>query len=85
MAARGKEGNMTQEKMILDYMSTHPQGITPREAMEVIGCMRLASRISDLRKAGHPIRAERVEVKNKFGHKCIVCRYSLVKEGGTNV
>lgn len=39
--------------------------ITPIDALEDYGCFRLGARIWDLRKAGHPIKAEIVEDKGK--------------------
>jgi hypothetical protein len=39
--------------------------------------MRLASRISDLRRQGYNITSESVEVKNRYGEKCRIKRYSM--------
>jgi hypothetical protein len=55
-------------------------GITQYEAMQDLGVMRLASRISDLRRLGYPIISETVTVKNRFGEKCHVKRYRLGEE-----
>lgn len=41
-------GKQTHEKMILDYMRKHGS-ITAMDAIRDFGCMRLASRVSDLR------------------------------------
>ena len=68
--------NPTQNERILDYMQRHGS-ITPIEALSECSVMRLASRVSDLRRKGYPITGEMVEVKNKFGEKCRVKRYSL--------
>lgn len=45
----------SQCKAIIAYMEEHGGKITPMEAMEEIGCMRLAARISDLRREGYSI------------------------------
>ena len=45
----------TQCKKILKYMKVHGS-ITPLEALSSCGCMRLAARISDLKKAGFDIK-----------------------------
>lgn len=66
----------TQNERILWYMANYG-GITQLEALRDLGVMRLASRISDLRKAGHDIKSETVTVKNKFEEDCHVSRYSL--------
>lgn len=66
----------TQNERILWYMANYG-GITQLEALRDLGVMRLASRISDLRKAGHDIKSETVTVKNRFEEDCHVSRYSL--------
>ena len=54
-------------------------GITPAEAYTMLGCMRLAARIADLRKDGHVISKHMVESVNKFGEKVRYCEYKLEK------
>ena len=56
--------------------------ITSLEAMDEYGIMRLASRVSDLRKAGMPIRAEMVSGKNRYGEATNYARYYLDLKGG---
>lgn len=46
--------NPSQCQLILDYLKVH-KSITQWDALMEIGCMRLASRISELRKRGVPI------------------------------
>lgn len=65
----------TQAEMILAYMKGHG-GITARQALNEFGCMRLASRIHDLRSAGHRIETEFVKVKGRHGYS-VVARYKL--------
>lgn len=68
--------NPTQAQRVLDYMSKHG-GITQFEALREIGVMRLASRISELKKNGHKITSHTVKVENRCGETCRVKRYSL--------
>lgn len=68
---------VTQCKQIVEYMRKHG-GITPKEA-ERLGCMRLASRICDLRKQGYAIKVERVKVKKRNGRTTSIARYSLAE------
>lgn len=70
----------TQSERVLGYIEKFGS-ITQYEAMQDLGVMRLASRISDLKKLGHPITSESVPVKNRFGEVCYVKRYSLGGEG----
>lgn len=53
----------TQNKLILEHIRL--KWITPIEALEQYGCLRLAARIHDLRKKGHRILMERVEENGK--------------------
>ena len=66
----------TQNQRILDYIADFGS-ITQIQALQDLGCMRLASRISDLRRQGHNITSELVEVKNRYGEKCRIKRYSM--------
>ena len=68
--------NLTQNQRIIDYMEIHGT-ITQLEALQKLGIMRLASRISDLRRKGYSIESEMVTVENRYGEKCRVKRYSL--------
>lgn len=70
------QSKLTQNDRILDYMDEHG-GITQLEAIQELGVMRLASRISDLRRMGFPIESTTQQVKNRYGETCHVKRYSL--------
>lgn len=69
----------TQAQRILGYLEAHG-AITQYEAMVDLGVMRLASRISELKKDGYPIESRMVCIKNRFGEKCFVKQYTL--QGG---
>lgn len=49
--------------------------ITQLEALNMFGCLRLASRVHNLRERGYNIKAEKVTTNTGK----IVCQYSLVK------
>lgn len=68
---------MTQSEKIINYMKTHGS-ITARQAYHM-GIMRLASRISDLKREGHKITSETIKVKNRDGSSSYVSKYSLLK------
>lgn len=72
---------MKQTDKILRHIQDHG-GITSLEAMREYGIMRLASRISDLKKSGIPIRREMVSGKNRYGEATCYARYSMDR-GGT--
>lgn len=73
----------TQCEKIVEYMKEHGS-ITQIQAFVDIGCFRLASRISDLKKQGYAIRSEMVKVKNRYDEDVQVAKYSLV-EGGCGI
>lgn len=65
-----------QCKKILDYLQAHGS-ISQLEALREFGCMRLASRISDLKKAGYDIHREMVSFTARDGNKGYYARYTL--------
>ena len=68
----------SQCERIVEYMRKHG-AITQMQAYLDIGCWRLASRICDLKKRGYLIRTETVYVKNRYGEKVPVAKYSLIE------
>lgn len=69
--------SQTQKQLILDYLRTHPDGITPKEAEDRFGCMRLASRMSDLKREGIRFDTHRVKFMNRYGKPGSYARYVL--------
>jgi hypothetical protein len=53
-----------QKYQILNYLQSGKK-ITPLEALDQFGCMRLASRISELRDEGYPIETKMMSDKDK--------------------
>ena len=70
------EHKISQNQRILDYIDEFGS-ITQLDAMKDLGVMRLASRISDLKRLGYPITSTTDTVENRYGEKCRVKRYSL--------
>ena len=68
----------TQAERILSYIEEFGS-ITQMDALRDLGCMRLASRISDLKKKGYAIDSETEPVKNRYGEVSYIKRYSLQK------
>ena len=67
---------MTQCERIMRHLEDFGS-ITSATAMEEYGIMRLASRISDLKKQGVSIKTEIVSGKNRYGERTSYARYSL--------
>ena len=68
----------TQAQRVLDYIQEFGS-ITQLEALRDLGVMRLASRVSELKKNGYKIVGEKVSVSNRWGEKCYIKRYSLAE------
>ena len=66
----------TQNDRILDYIDQFGS-ITQYDALRDLGVMRLASRISDLKRLGYPIISTIEPVKNRFGETCHIKRYRI--------
>ena len=67
---------MTQCEKILRHLTVNGT-ITAGEALSEYGIMRLASRISDLKKSGVPVRKRMVKAKNRFDETVCFAEYSL--------
>lgn len=72
---------LTQSERILRHLEIFGS-ITSLEAMRDYGIMRLASRVSDLKKDGLPVRTEFVRGKNRFGEPTCYARYILEEKQG---
>ena len=72
---------LTQEQRIIRHLRDYGS-ITSLEAINEYGILRLASRISDLRKKGYAIRSDRVAAKNRYGEKISYAKYSMEVENG---
>ena len=69
---------VSQCERIVDYMKRHGS-ITQLDAYIEIGCIRLPSRIHDLKKKGIAIRTETVRVKKRDGGFAPIAKYSLAE------
>lgn len=67
---------MTQCDRILRHMKDYGS-IDPMVAIKEYGCMRLASRIADLKDMGYDIVSERTKGKNRYDEPTSYCTYRL--------
>ena len=65
---------MTQCERIMDYIDRFGS-ITPVEAFNDLGIMRLASRICDIEKSGTAIGRKMETAKNRYGENIHYMRY----------
>ena len=68
----------TQKQMVLNYLKNHV-GITSLTAIEKFGITRLSAVIFELKEEGNNILSLPKDVKNRYGQKCRVAEYRLVK------
>lgn len=67
---------MSQCERILKYMQDFGS-ITTLDAVKDLGCLRLASRIYDLKRQGHNIADKPETGKNRYGESVRYKRYYL--------
>ena len=70
--------DLNQCERILKYI-VEKGSISPREAINKLGCYRLASRVNDLRRRGFLIADKMTPGKNMFGEKTNFKVYRLVE------
>ena len=78
-----KSHGITQNKQILEYLKTH-EYITPMDAMNYFGIMRLAARISDLTRQGYVFERKTIKSHNRFGDDVQYRGYKLIHEAIEN-
>lgn len=74
-----KDAKLTQCEKIIKYIKLHGS-ITQLEALQELGCMRLASRISQLNKEGYCIIKTMEKFTNNAGEVKRYARYRLAGE-----
>ena len=67
---------LNQCDKILAYIKEHGS-ITPLDAQREFGCMRLASRMSDLKARGYNVTSKMETAKNKNGEPVSYARYTI--------
>lgn len=70
---------LSQEIKVINYMREYGS-ITQLDALREFGCMRLASRISALRKKGYAIISELETSQNRYGETIKYSRYRMEAE-----
>ena len=66
----------TQAERIKNHLKEHGS-ITALEAMSEYGIMRLASRMSDLKKGGYPFERRMIVRKNRYGDSVSIAEYYI--------
>lgn len=75
MARRGS-GKLTQCDRIIQYIE-ETGSITQMDALREFGCMRLASRMCDIKKMGYAVMKRTEKAKNRYGEPVTYARYTI--------
>lgn len=75
-----KEKRPSQTERIYQYMQDRGS-ITPAEALREFNCMRLASRICDLKRRGIKIESEIISTRNMYGDPIEYAKYYINNAG----
>lgn len=67
---------MAQCDRILKYIEENGS-ISSLEAMQEFGCMRLASRMCDIKKMGYTVTKETEKAQNRYGEPVHYVRYRV--------
>ena len=67
---------MTQTEKILAYIKENGS-ITPLDALREFGCMRLASRMNEIKKDGYSVKRKMETAKNRKGEPVRYARYTI--------
>ena len=70
---------MTQEQMVIDYMTEYGS-ITTLDAFKDLGITRLSAKIFNLKKAGYEIQKTAETGKNRWGKPIYYARYSIKEQ-----
>lgn len=70
---------MNQRELILEYINENGS-INPIEALEQLGCFRLATRVFELKQMGYPIKTKQHTYKNNKGQNKRYAVYYLESE-----
>lgn len=70
---------ISQCNRVLQHLQAYGS-ITPLEAMQEYGIMRLGARIYDLKKMGYSIDSSRETGENRYGESISYARYSLAEK-----
>lgn len=69
---------MTQCERIIQYIE-ETGSITQMDALREFGCMRLASRMCDIKKMGYTVTTKMEKAKNRYGEPVSYARYTICK------
>ena len=76
--------NINYETQVAAYLKEYGS-ITPADAYDSFGCMRLAAVVFDMKKKGYPIFDEWETGLNRWGKQTRYKRYYVRPDGGEDI
>jgi len=67
---------MSQQKRILNYLE-QGKTLTRLNSWDELGILEAPARISELRAEGHHIHTEMITIRNKYGEKVRIAKWTL--------
>lgn len=68
---------LTQCERIIQFIE-ETGSITQLDALEQFGCMRLASRMCDIKKMGYSVEKKMEKSRNRYGEPISYARYTII-------
>lgn len=68
---------MKQHERVLEYLMSHKEGMTSKDAFEYLGIIQMPKRIWILKRLGYNIKTKTECGVNRFGEKVHYTRYTL--------
>ena len=75
-----KVKRVTKVARVLDYLKTHPDGMTSMDAIILFGATRLSDIVFKLKKAGYLILTEMEDGIDRYGNASRYARYKLIAD-----
>lgn len=69
--------DMKQHEKVLEYLRTHKEGMTSKDAFEYLGIIQMPKRIWILKRLGYKINTKMESGVNRFGERVRYTRYTL--------
>ena len=70
---------MKQHEMVLEYLKSHKEGMTSKDAFECLGIIQMPKRIWILKRLGYKINTKTEKGINRYGNAVHYTRYTLAE------
>lgn len=77
-----KTKRVTKDSRVIEYLKTHPEGLTSMEAIIMFGATRLSDIVFRFKKKGYIISTEIETGFDRYGNTTRYARYKLINVEG---